>query len=78
MLLSSPQTFAISIIIVFDRGFTLSEIVYSTATFFLAPFLYISAKRFVGLNIRTLLKKYNDWFEFSDEIFKSEKYISII
>ena len=35
---------------------TTSEFIYSISTFFLAPFLYITNKRFVGLNVRELME----------------------
>ena len=50
------QVFTISCFVDFDRGFTLIELLYSILTFFLAPFLFFATKRFVGLNIRELLK----------------------
>lgn len=54
------QAFAIAVIIPFtDGGFSMTELLFSISTFFLAPFLYISAKRFIGLNVRELLEKSN-------------------
>ena len=53
------QAFAISVIIPFNDGFSMTEILFSLSTFFLSPFLYISTKRLVGLNVRELLKKSN-------------------
>ncbi len=50
------QAFAVSVVILFDPGFSLTELLFSLSTFFLAPFLYIATKRFVGLNVRELLK----------------------
>ena len=50
------QTFAISVVIGFTDGFSLTELLFSISTLFLAPFLYIAAKRLVGLNVRELLK----------------------
>lgn len=49
------QIFAITVIVGFNDGFDLIELVKSLSTFFLAPFFYIAAKRFVGLNVRELL-----------------------
>ena len=49
------QIFAITVIVGFSDGFDLIELVKSLSTFFLAPFFYIAAKRFVGLNVRELL-----------------------
>lgn len=49
------QIFAITVIVGFSDEFDLIELVKSLSTFFLAPFFYISAKRFVGLNVRELL-----------------------
>lgn len=51
------QTFALSVIIGFSDGFSMTELVFSIASFFLAPFLYIANKRLVGLNVRDLLLK---------------------
>lgn len=53
------QTFTVYVIIGFSDGFSMIELVFSIASFFLAPFLYIANKRLVGLNIRRLLKKQN-------------------
>ena len=50
------QAFAISVVIGFTNGFSLIELLMSLSTFFLSPFLYIATKRFVGLNVRELLK----------------------
>lgn len=50
------QAFAISVVIGFTNGFSLIELLFSLSTFFLSPFLYIAAKRFVGLNVRELLE----------------------
>ena len=50
------QVFAISVVIEFTPGFSLTELLMSLSTFFLAPFFYIAAKRLVGLNVRELLK----------------------
>jgi hypothetical protein len=50
------QAFAISVVIKFNPGFSLTELLMSLSTFFLAPFLYIAVKRLVGLNVRELLK----------------------
>ena len=50
------QAFAISVVVGFSNGFDLIELLKSLSTFFLAPFFYIAAKRFVGLNVRELLK----------------------
>ncbi len=50
------QAFAVSVVILFDPGFSLTELLFSISTFFLSPFLYIATKRFVGLNVRELLK----------------------
>ena len=49
------QIFAITVIVGFSDGFDLIELVKSLSTFFLAPFFYIAAKRFVGLNVSELL-----------------------
>lgn len=49
------QVFAITVVVGFSDGFDLIELVKSISTFFLAPFFYIAAKRFVGLNVRELL-----------------------
>ena len=49
------QIFAIMVIVGFSDGFDWIELVKSLSTFFLAPFFYIAAKRFVGLNVRELL-----------------------
>lgn len=51
------QIFAVSVIIGFSDGFSMTELIYSIASFFLAPFLYIANKRLVGLNVRELLNK---------------------
>ena len=51
------QIFAVSVVIGFTNGFSMFELVYSIASFFLAPYLYIANKRLVGLNVRELLKK---------------------
>jgi hypothetical protein len=53
------QTFAITVVIPFADGFSQTELLFSIASFFLAPFLYIANKRLVGLNIRRLLQKQN-------------------
>ena len=53
------QAFALTVIIPFTDGFSMVELVFSIASFFLAPFLYIANKRLVGLNIRRLLQKQN-------------------
>lgn len=53
------QTFTVTVVIGFTDGFSLFELLFSIASFFLAPFLYIANKRLVGLNIRRLLKKQN-------------------
>ena len=50
------QAFAISVVIGFTDGFSLIELLMSLSTFFLSPFFYIATKRFVGLNVRELLK----------------------
>ena len=50
------QVFAISVVIEFGPGFSITEMLMSLSTFFLAPFFYIAAKRLVGLNVRELLK----------------------
>ena len=50
------QVFAISVVIEFGPGYSLIEMLMSLSTFFSAPFLYIAAKRLVGLNVRELLK----------------------
>jgi hypothetical protein len=50
------QVFAISVVIEFNPGFSMTELLMSISTFFLAPFFYIAAKRLVGLNVRELLK----------------------
>ena len=50
------QVFAISVVIEFGPGFSMTEMLMSLSTFFLAPFFYIAAKRLVGLNVRELLK----------------------
>lgn len=55
----TTQTFAALIIIDFSEGFTTTELIYSIATFFLAPFLYIAAKRLVALNMYDLLEKHD-------------------
>ena len=51
------QAFAASVVIPFSKGLTLLDIIYSIATFFLAPFLYISSKRLIALNVYDLLEK---------------------
>ncbi len=51
------QIFSIMVIVEFGLGFTLTEMLMSLSTFFMAPFFYIAAKRLVGLNVRELLKK---------------------
>ncbi|WP_407413660.1 DUF4013 domain-containing protein [Methanobrevibacter sp.] len=51
------QAFAASVVIPFSQGFSLIDIIYSIATFFLAPFLYIATKRFIALNVYDLLEK---------------------
>ena len=51
------QAFSASIVIPFSQGITLLDIIYSIATFFLAPFLYIATKRLVALNVYDLLEK---------------------
>ena len=50
------QVFAIMVIVGFSNGFDWIELLKSLSTFFLAPFFYIAAKRFVGLNVRELLE----------------------
>lgn len=50
------QAFAISVVIGFSDGFSMAELLFSISTFFLSPFLYITTKRLVGLNVRELLK----------------------
>lgn len=50
------QAFAVSVVIGFSDGFSLTELLFSLSTFFLSPFLYIATKRLVGLNVRELLK----------------------
>lgn len=49
------QAFAITVVIEFGPGFSMTELLMSLSTFFLAPFFYIVAERFVGLNVRELL-----------------------
>ena len=51
------QAFAASIVIPFSQGLTLLDIIYSIATFFLSPFLYVATKRLVALNVYDLLEK---------------------
>lgn len=51
------QAFAVLVVIGFGKGFSLFEILFSIAAVFLAPFLYFSTKRLVGLNVRELLDK---------------------
>ena len=51
------QAFSASVIIPFSQGLTLVDIIYSVATFFLAPFLYVATKRLVALNVYDLLEK---------------------
>jgi hypothetical protein len=41
----------------FNDGFSLFELLYSIAAFFLAPFMFFATKRFVGLNVCDLLEK---------------------
>ena len=50
------QAFAVSVVIGFSDGFSMAELLFSISTFFLSPFLYITTKRLVGLNVRELLK----------------------
>ena len=50
------QTFAVSIVIEFNQGIAIFEIIYSIATFFLTPFLYVATKRFIALNVYDLLE----------------------
>ena len=54
------QIFSITIIIVPFEEVSASEFIYSIATLFLSPFLYIANKRLVGLNVRELLKNRKD------------------
>ena len=51
------QAFSASIVIPFSQGITLLDIIYSIATFFLAPFLYVATKRLIALNVYDLLEK---------------------
>ena len=51
------QAFSASIVIPFSHGLSLAGIIYSIATFFLAPFLYVATKRLVALNVYDLLEK---------------------
>lgn len=51
------QTFAVTVVVGFSDGFSMFELLYSIASFFLAPYLYIACKRLVGLNVRELLEK---------------------
>lgn len=51
------QTFAVLVVIGFNKGFSLLELVFSILTFFLAPYLYIAMKRFIALNVYDLLEK---------------------
>ena len=53
------QLFAVAVIIPFADGLSMTALLFSISTFFLAPFLYIAAKRFVGLNVGELLEKSN-------------------
>ena len=53
------QAFSASVIIPFSQGLTLVDIIYSVATFFLAPFLYVATKRLIALNVYDLLEKQN-------------------
>lgn len=53
------QVFAITVVLGFSDGFSMIELLFSIATFFLAPFLYIANKRFIGLNVRKMLEKNN-------------------
>ena len=54
------QAFAASVVIPFTKGFSLIDIIYSIATFFLAPFLYVATKRLIALNVYDLLEKHSD------------------
>ena len=51
------QAFAASIVLPFSQGLSLLDIIYSIATFFLSPFLYVASKRFIALNVYDLLEK---------------------
>lgn len=50
------QAYTVSALLDFSKGFTLFELFFSVLVFFLAPFLYISAKRLIGLHLRELLQ----------------------
>lgn len=52
------QAFSASVVIPFTKGFSLIDIIYSIATFFLAPFLYVATKRLIALNVYDLLEKH--------------------
>jgi hypothetical protein len=52
------QGFAVLVVIGFGKGFTVAEIVFSVAAFFLAPFFYFATKRFIGLNVYDLLENF--------------------
>ena len=54
------QAFAASVVIPFSNGLSLIEIIYSIATFFLAPFLYVATKRLIALNVYDLLEKHHE------------------
>ena len=54
------QAFSASVVIPFTKGFSLIDIIYSIATFFLAPFLYVATKRLIALNVYDLLEKHSD------------------
>jgi hypothetical protein len=54
------QAFSASVVIPFTKGFSLIDIIYSVATFFLAPFLYVATKRLIALNVYDLLEKHPD------------------
>lgn len=51
------QTFALTVIIGFYGELNAVKVTISVSSFFLAPFLYIAAKRFIGLNVRQMLEK---------------------
>ena len=50
------QTFAALVVVKFNETFGLFELIYSIATFFLSPFLYIATKRLIALNVYELLE----------------------
>ena len=53
------QVFTVSVLLPYHKGHILVMIFLAVLAFFLSPFLYLATKRLIGLNVRNLLKEYD-------------------